>query len=121
MNKKQKEIFFTVFAVLGGIAALYHVIGVFYKVNSSPVWRHCLFILINLVCIYGLIKRPQWFTWFFFVLLLQQLYSHGNDIVWNWKYAHRVDWISIAVIILIPLTFILLVSDRLNVRENSDV
>jgi hypothetical protein len=121
MIRKQKRILFIVLAGLCGIAALYHTTGIFYTVNSSPAWRHGLFIVINLICIYGLMKRPRWFIWFFFLLLLQQLYSHGSDIIGHWKLEHRIDWISMVVIILMPLIFILLVSDRLGLRVNSDV
>ncbi|MEI9808636.1 MAG: hypothetical protein WDO16_12675 [Bacteroidota bacterium] len=121
MNRKQKETIFNTLAVLSAIAALYHIAGIFYKVNDSPVWRHSLFIFINLICTYGLLKRPAWFVWFFLLLLLQQLYSHGSDIIRSWKNDHPIDWISIVVVILMPLAFILLLKDRTSVSRKSDV
>jgi hypothetical protein len=103
---------FIALAILSSLAAIYHFAGIFYKVNSSPVWRHILFIFINLICIYGLLKRPGWFVWFFFLLLLQQLYSHGGDIIGHWKHEQRIDWISMAVVSLMSVAFLLLLFDK---------
>jgi hypothetical protein len=112
MSKKTREILFAACIILAVIAALYHLAGIFYKVNRSPVWRHALFILINIICIYGLLKRPRWFAWFFGALLLQQWYSHGSDIGWHWENEHRIDWISMAVVLLMPAVFILLLTEK---------
>lgn len=120
MNKKRKKIIFNVLAILSGLAVIYHFTGIFYKVNSSSEWRHMLFIFINIICIFGLLKRPGWFVWFFFLLLLQQLYSHGGDIIRNWRHEQRIDWISVGVVILMPLTFVLLLLEKGAVLSTSD-
>jgi len=112
MNKRISDTVFITFASLATIVAIYHLIGVFYKLNTSPAWRHLIFIGINIICIYGLLKRPLWFIYFFALLLAQQLYSHGGDLIWHWRNEHRVDWISVAVIILMPVIFILLLLAR---------
>jgi len=112
MNKRIANNLFIGLAILPFVAALYHLIGVFYKVNNSPVWRHILFIGINIVCVYGLLKRPLWFIFFFLSLLIQQLYSHGGDILWHWQHEHRIDWISVGVVTFMPLIFVLLLWNR---------
>jgi hypothetical protein len=112
MNKSVVNNLFIGLAILPIFAAFYHFIGIFYKLNSSPVWRHILFIVINIVCVYGLLNRPLWFIFFFFLLLIQQLYSHGGDILWHWQHEHRIDWISVGVVILMPAIFVLLLWDR---------
>lgn len=112
MNKRAKDIFFVVFAILAAVAALYHFIGNFYKINSSSVRRHIFFIFISIICVYGLLKRPAWFILFFFVLLVQQLYSHGGDIIWHWRHGYHIDWISVAVLTFMPVVFVLLLLDR---------
>jgi hypothetical protein len=112
MNNGKTNILFIVFAILSGAAAIYHFTGIFYKLNSSPVWRHVVFIFINIISIYGLLKRPQWFTQFFFVLMVQQLYSHGRDLLWHWNHEHRIDWISSAVLIFMPVVFIFLLLEK---------
>jgi hypothetical protein len=112
MDKPIRNIVFILFAFFGIFSFIYHSIGIFYPVNTSPVWRHIVFMVISFICIYGLLKRPRWFAWFFFVLLLQQLYSHGGDIAWHWKHRHHIDWISVAVVTIMPVVFLLLVADQ---------
>jgi predicted membrane protein len=102
MSKKTFNTLFVIFAILAALPVIYHCIGIFIKINSSPVWRHILFIIIGIISIYGLLKRPGWFVWFFLVLTIQQLYSHGGDLLWHWNHEQRVDWISIAVLIFMP-------------------
>jgi len=112
MSSRTRNILFTACVILAVFALIYHLIGIFYKINDSPVWRHALFIFINIICVYGLLKKPGWFTWFFGILLLQQWYSHGSYIGWYWKNEHRIDWISVAVVLLMPAVFMLLLSEK---------
>lgn len=112
MKTKAIKIAFICFAVLSFCAALYHSAAFFYPVDNSPLWRHALFIGINTISIYGLLKRPNWFLWFWGVLTIQQLYSHGSYALQLWKTSHIIHWISIGVVILMPVVFALLVIDR---------
>jgi hypothetical protein len=84
--------FFSIFFL---VAAIFHMVGVFYKINDSPPLRHLFFVFINLFCIFGLIKRPKFFIYFLGILLIQQFYSHGSDIITNYSTFHKIDWISI--------------------------
>ena len=119
MNKKTLQIIFIVFAVMAFCALVFHVKEIFYPTEKTPaiislyvVCRHFVFVLINCICIYGLLKRPKWFVWFVGLLTLQQWYSHGSYAVELWQTAHKIHWISLGVIVLLPILFILLIFDR---------
>jgi len=108
--KHQPKIFIA-FAVLAFAAMLYHTIGAVQPFDATPVWRHVLFIGICTICIYGLLKRPQWFVWFFAILTIQQLYSHGRHFI-QLLQEGKLNLIDAAVLLLTPLLFILLWRDR---------
>ena len=114
MNKKFRHIIFIAFAFIAFLALLYHVKGIFYPTTSTPAWRHAIFVAVNIVCIYGCLKRPHWFVWFIAVLTIQQWYSHGSYAVEVWKTQHQIHWISVADIVLLPLLLLLLVADKKN-------
>ena len=112
MSKKVVNIIFLVFAILSLLALLYHLRGIFYPNELTPVWRHALFVFINFICIYGFLKRPKWFTWFVGLLSLQQCYSHGSYAIKLWENEHTIHWISIGVIILLPVALLLLLLEN---------
>lgn len=126
MNNKILKALFVVFAMFALLAVLYHSLGVFFYFTNtdlqifgtdrSPVWRHALFICIGISCFYGLLKRPAWFVCFFGVLTLQQLYSHGSYALYLWQSEHQIHRISIAVIVFMPILFILLLLDQRSKR-----
>jgi hypothetical protein len=112
MTDKTRRVFFIIFACLAFAAAVYHLVAVFISFDKTPAWRHALFIGINIIAIYGLVKRPKWFLWFVVLLTLQQWYSHGSYAIGLWQNEHRIHWISIGVIVLLPLLCILLFIDQ---------
>ena len=116
-----RERIFQVFALFFLITAVYHFAGLFYPVNDSPKWRHALFIAINLFCAYGILKRPAWFVYLFFVLLLQQLYSHGSSMVNSWVAtgSYKNSLIDLLVVVTTPLIFMLLVYDLIKTNRSS--
>ena len=116
---KSRTVLFKMFAVLSFFVAVYHLVGVFYKVNDSPVWRHLLFVAINLFCVYGILKRPGYFVYLVALLLVQQYYSHGISLVKMWMEKKQVDWISLLVLLLLPIIFICLVEDHKMKRNES--
>jgi predicted membrane protein len=111
MNKKAKHIVFIVFAVLAFIAALYHIAAFVQPFDTSPAWRHAIFIAVCTICIYGLLKRPKWFVWFFGILMIQQLYSHGSHLLLLMK-EDQFNLIDAAVVLSMPLAFVLLLQAR---------
>ncbi len=125
MNNKVRKFLFVIFSMLAILAALYHSLCIFayysntdlyiFGTDRSPLWRHALFICICIICMYGLLKRPLWFVWFFGVLTLQQLYSHGSHFI-NLLQEHKINWVDAVVVVLTPLVFILLLADRKTIR-----
>ena len=113
---KIKKIFI-VFAVFFFVSAIYHLAALFFEINSSPLWRNVLFVGINLFVAYFLLRRPRWFIYLFVLLMLQQLYSHGSDLIDLWNAQHKVDWLSLAVLLMLPAIFIFLLLDRLGKLE----
>ena len=111
MSRRTIKILFVTFALLAFAAILYHIYGVIKPFDATPVWRHSLFIGISIICIYGLLKRPVWFIWFFGILTLQQLYSHGSHFI-RLLTESKFNWIDLCVVLLTPLCFILLLFDR---------
>ena len=114
MMKKEKfrRIIFIVFAVLSLVVAAYHLVAIINRDAESPDWRHALFMAINLFCAYGFLKRPEFFVYFFGLLLVQQLYSHGTYLVEYWNTRNAIHWMSVFVPLLMPVAFIFLINDR---------
>jgi len=111
MNSKARDIIFIVFAVFAFAAMLYHTVGAVQPFDSTAAWRHIIFIGVCTICMYGLLKRPRWFIWFFGILMIQQLYSHGSHLLSLLK-ENKFNVIDAAVVFLMPLVFILLLKDR---------
>ena len=109
----KKNTLFVVFAIFFIIPAIYHLVAVFYQLNTSPIWRNLLFVGINLFGAYGVLKRPAYFLYFFAALLLQQFYSHGSDLIDMWDLQHKIDWISLSVLVVMPVIFVFLILDKL--------
>ena len=108
---KSKNIVFIVFAVLAFAAMLYHTIGAVQPFDNTPASRHIIFIAVCTICMYGLLKRPKWFVWFFGILMLQQLYSHGSHLLVLLK-ENKFNLIDAAIVLLMPLVFILLLKEK---------
>ncbi len=119
MTKKTFNIIFIVFAVLAFCALIYHIKEIispskksFAIISLVGSFRHIVFVLINCICIYGILRRPLWFIWFLGLLTIQQWYSHGSYIVEYWKVSNHIHWISVGVVLLMPLLFYLLIFER---------
>ena len=106
------KVIFKIYAGLCLLIGLFHLIGIFYPINSPPAWRHALFVGINLFCAYGFLKRPRFFVYFFFLLLLQQIYSHGGSAIMTWNQQQIISWLDVAVVLLTFAAFVLLVIDK---------
>ena len=101
------------FATLFIAAAVYHAVHIFVPetANASPPWRHALFVLINLAVAGCLVLRPRAFVGAFALLTVQQIYGHGS-MAWDaWQIRQQVDWVSLGIVVLMPLLLGLLVLD----------
>jgi hypothetical protein len=117
MNKKALQILFVAFSLLAFAAMVFHIIGAIKPFDATPAWRHSLFIGINIICIYGLLKRPNWFVWFWAILTLQQLYSHGSHFL-RLLSENKFTWIDFGVLVLMPAIFVLLLIDKKLTRNS---
>ncbi len=104
---------FKVVTVVSLLIAMYHLVGIFFPINESPPWRHAVFVIVCIFCAYGFIKRPTYFIYLFAVLFLQQFFSHGQSLVFQWSEYHKIDWVSFMLLIFMPFPLICLVIDRL--------
>ena len=111
VSSKIKSKAFVAFAVLAVFAGIYHLVGVFYKINESPVWRHALFAAINIFCVYGFLKRPKYFVYFVAILLVQQFYSHGSYMINLWLEKGQIHWISVFDLLLLSIALFCLIDD----------
>jgi hypothetical protein len=104
---------FRIFAGCIALAAVYHLVGLFMPAISphTPAWRHALFVGINLVAAWLMLRRPSWFCFAFAVLTLQQLYGHGGKLLRTWRGEGHVEWISLIVIIVMPIMAAMLFRD----------
>lgn len=98
----------------GGIfllAASYHALGLFIPVNEAAIEHHALFVVLDLFSAYGFIRRPPYFNVFFALFTCQQYYTHGHDLVSYWTAFHQVHWISVLVLLVMPLALAKLLVD----------
>lgn len=106
-----RESFFLVFRIIGIFLGLYHANKYFFTAGDDA-FGHLVFVGISAIAVYGLWKRPIWFIYFFAVLMLQQFYGHGGSFIKKWQITHTVDWVSIAIVLLMPIIFIALLKEK---------
>jgi hypothetical protein len=106
-----REWLFKIVSVLCLFIGAYHVVGIFYPINSSPPLRHGVFVGVCLICAYGFIKRSKFFIYFFSALLVQQFISHGGSLITQWFDYRELDWISLLILIFMPFVLINLFID----------
>ena len=97
------------------IAAIYHLAGLFYRVDAAPVTRHAIFVVSDLLCVYGFVKRPRYFVFFFTAFTVQQYYSHGQHLSNMWVNEERIHWVSVLVLTLMPTGLICLVKEMIHI------
>jgi hypothetical protein len=98
------------FAACFGVVSAYHAAASVWRSldpTSSPL-RHALFVFVDLAVGVGLWWRPRGFFWVFAALAVQQLHSHGLALLQAWNRQHRIDWMSVLVLMSILLVCYLL-------------
>jgi len=110
---------FCILAVLFVGAAAYHAVAFFAPASGigGTHWRHGCFIAIDLLCAWLILRRPRWFVWAFGLLTLETLWSHGSHAWKSWRVDGRLDWLSFAVLIVVPCTMALLIRDARDRRS----
>jgi hypothetical protein len=90
-------------------AAVYHLLCAAipaWSAGASPA-RHALFVLINSALALGMVKRPRGFVTVFAILCLQQLVSHGGDLVRTLREHGQIDGMSMLVLVALPPAWLL--------------
>lgn len=98
------------FAVLLAITALNH--GRLAAAGGDHVTRHEVFVGLNLALAWLLVARPRWALLPAALLSVQQLYSHGSDLVRSVHEPGPFDWASVGVLVFFPALLTLLVVER---------
>ncbi len=96
--------------ILAGFAACFAVVSVYHATAiawrgldpTSSALRHALFVVIDFGVGLCLWLRPRGFFWVFAALAVQQLHSHGLALLHAWSFEHRVDWLSVLVMTVVP-------------------
>jgi len=109
---KNPKIIFLFYALLAALAALYHVNKYFFPAAGESAGRHLVFVGISTICVFGLIKRPKWFLYFFGALMLQQLYAHGFHLFGQWNGLKTINYIDLGVVVMMPVIFVSLLRNR---------
>ena len=113
MPSHSRHTIFAVLAALSAGAAAYHVAGALGQLSgdTTPHWRHALFIAIDLVGVWYLLRRPLLLLPIFAVLVGQQFVSHGSRAIRWWAESARIDAISIGTLAALSIAFVLLILD----------
>ena len=116
-SSKGRYIFFALAAAFALTAFFHFSAAVCPDIDpEAPTWRHLLFVGINIVCVIGFVCRPLAFIPFFALLTIQQIASHGTHAARLWCRDGRVDFPSIAVVLVVPFALYCLVADALRRR-----
>lgn len=120
---RRRDLLFALCAAGFVAAAVYHAVGVFRPawLEPAPVWRHALFVGLNLLLAAGFLLRPPFLVWLFAVFVAEQLYGHGLRAWTIWTAEHRVDWTGLVPMVFTPIMLFLLVLDaRARRRESAE-
>jgi hypothetical protein len=111
---------FTALAAGSALAVAYHIAGAAGLLGSdaTPVLRHLLFVGIDSVGVWYLLKRPIVLLPVFIALCVQQAQSHGGRALRWWTLDGRVDVISLVTLLGLAIALVALVLDA---RDRSPV
>ena len=109
-----REAVFVGSAILFIGAGLYHLYGLIASLADPGLAAfHAAFVVIDPVTAYLLLRRPDWFTYAFAVLTVQQIYSHGMAALITWRATSIIDYASLFIVVFMPALFVLVVYDAL--------
>ena len=114
-----RETLFRIFAAGSLAAAAYHVAAYVHPAFSfggSPA-RHAVFAVIDSICAFLFLRRPLWFVFVFATVAAETVWSHGR-LAWRLlQTEERYDWLSIAVVFLVPVVLVFLIKDAVDRRD----
>jgi len=116
-----RQVLFRIVAIAFAAGAGYHAAASVYPafhVAGSPA-RHAAFAVLYALCAYFLLKRPWWFVAAFAAVAVHAVSIHGTRAWVLLQEEQRYDWLSIAVVFLMPCILIFLVMDQIVRRRGS--
>ena len=100
-------------------AAIYHLAAVlippfaaFAYPYGYPLWRHVLFIAINVSVAWIVLRRSQWAIWPVALMTLQIYNGHGRYAWMAWSRESRIAWIDVLTVIGATVLLLLLMAVR---------
>lgn len=108
---KSRSMLLRIFRWLAFLAAVYHVVSIFYPLDESPYWRHMIFAGISIFVMYGLIRRTGYFIGVIALLTIQQYYSHGSYLIQTWQHSRHIHWTSLILLLALAVLLICLLED----------
>lgn len=95
------------------LAAVYHLAGVLgaLSTDATPVWRHLLFVTIDSVGVWYLLRRPLALLPLYCLIYVQQLHSHGVRALRWWALDARIDYLSVGTLLALSVALGALVID----------
>lgn len=69
--------------------------------DTSPPWRHAVFVAVDAALAAGFLLRPPWFAGVFALVVAQQLVSHGSA-AWRAFQAGSWDPVSLVIVAALP-------------------
>jgi hypothetical protein len=97
-------------AALVVVAAANH--GRLAALGEGDVTRHGVFVGLDLAFAAILVVVPRWALVPAVAMTVQQVWSHGSDVVESVRGAGSFDWISTLVVVFFPALLVLLVVER---------
>jgi hypothetical protein len=82
-----------------------------------PLWRHALFITINVSVAWLFLKRSQWVIWLVALMTLQIYNGHGRYAWMVWSRESRIAWIDLLTVIGATMLLLLLLAVRKEPRS----
>jgi hypothetical protein len=100
-------------------AAIYHLAAVLIPPFAAvaypygyPLWRHALFIAINVSVASMFLKRSPWVIWMVALMTLQIYNGHGRYAWMVWSRESRIAWIDVLTVVGATVLLLLLVAAR---------
>ena len=109
-----RDMLFAGSAALFSGAGAYHLYGLIASMADPELAAfHAAFVVIDPITAYLLLRRPDWFPYAFGVLTVQQIYSHGVEALTAWRATSVIDYVSLFIILFMPVLLVVLVYDAL--------
>ena len=103
---------YIVFAAMFGVATMYHFIGALgFAFYLSPQWRHAFWVVVDGGMASAMLHPRPWMIAPLAAITVWSLYSHGWIMFLVWRVTGQIQWLSLAVVIVLPVMLAQLICD----------